>query len=522
MNAKEVFGHIARIREAGFRENEMNIPSVSRKRREAQALPEDIAEDIEDGQMESTHQKLLLSDYPYTIKGSFAFALLSSGLWKDMEAGKGSLIEENRASGTVYKFGKTKASNWAEKIANLDESGIKSVADSIQANVPREMTTEAKFAVHGKGNEAHIYEKTGNSWKRIFSMPFEHGIWPVPGDKFLMLYSAGKNIYNRPEFNPSLGYAIWGASPSVEYGWSIGTEDCSAILETASEMAEDYADCGGAIKTRQFREFSALSYLMRDAAFAEFEGRRMHSPEFSANIPYMIARANVEKKLGNYQEALFMLRTASDLALLFLRASPFEGEMLELPKFFDANENVAPLNFSLELSVLELFGVRGIKIEGKLKKTGGGEKEGAGERTLREGKDYFTKDNKICMRFGALLHLLISSPQRPEQVIFLAEYGAGMPALSVLGQEKTLMRGSDIFKAEFLPEEASVKRAMVLENATGGDIKKHAGDMLKVAELKAQGGALEEMGSWGLARYALATGADKKDAMALMDSRRFY
>ncbi len=509
---------LRRVKELGFREEEIGIPIPSEGPGKSEVPSAENFSAFLEAQQESPHRSRLLSDFAYTPKGAFAFAPLAMAL----AAAAG---EPAAGAGiSAFRFAKVKTGNFSKAIRDAREPGRQGEAFSLlkpKAGGGREL--EAQVVVHGDGKSANCHIKVGGGWRKLFSIPITEGVWPVGGREFLIAYAYGKNVYGSREFSPSLGNLVSALGPDAEYGWIEERKDAKALSFAAAGFAGIYVEENSLPEGREFAGFFALSCAKGNGAYAEMGGKTMHSPEFFANINYMLARAEYEKGKGNEAEALFHLRTCADLAFLSLRASPLGGRMLELSEFFHACENMAGKVFTLDKGAIAFLESLGADFGngGKIRLTGG--------------KDYSVQAEKVSMSLGTLAWVALSSgflhggknafwkELRSQGAILLVASYAGGPRLALLEEDTEVARGSDVLKMELSGQKLLVKRAMALESGKGKEIKAHLARIIEVADRRSldESALISEMGSWGEAVYGIARGAGTS-VLALEGSRRFY
>lgn len=500
MRIEDAIGYLKKAKALGFAEREIGIPLPEEKAGEA-AVPaqENFENFLEESGEESFHCSLLLSEFPYSVKGTIAFSTLSAEIAEGMPA-----YEEGAYAKMRYfaKTGKKGLGGEIEKAGS--EEGIAKLMSGLPAK-----TKEARFAVHSDGKLVRCFVRIGSGWKKISSMPFSEGVWPVQGGKFLAAYAAGSGIYGNREFNPALGNALFAATSEGEYGWVERKVGTKKIERAADEAAGIYSEMFGLEETVQLRDFTVLSALLKDAQFAEANGKIMHAPEFFVNVQYMLARAESEKKAGNGAEATFLLRAASDISMLALRAVPLGGRMLALAKYFDACENAAGEIFAVDEG-----------LAAALEKNGVVRKKGEARMPFSNllgqicDASFFSKRNDNAGFWREL--------KSENAALLLATYGHGH-AISLLGEDAAVARGSDVYKIELFGSKLVVKRAMVLETGNAKEIKAHLSRIISVADKRAvdEKYAIEEMGSFGEAVYEIVR-RKEGNAIALVSSKRFY
>ncbi len=511
MRTADALHYLKRVKALGFREEEIDIPIPLEKMPGVEIPAEENFPEMTGAGQESFHETLLLSDFPYSMKGAFAFSALSTEF---VEIAAGDLekkeVTEKGKTAKIFRFAKKKSADWA---ARIDDAGKSfAIFDSLPETASGRPGLKIKFALHGDGKNAHCYVKIAGRWKKIFSLPLDSGggkpesgrriWWHVPGKKFLATYSGGGDIYEKKQFNPSLGNLIFVATPDAEYGWIAEERDCRELAEAGEEFAEIRFG-GKDANAQRFADFFVLSALLKDAAYAEMKGKVMHTAEFYANVPYMLARAEAEKAKGNRGEALLLLRTVSDIALLALRCAPFGGRMLEVAKYFDANEDIAQKKFALDKGLTPLL-------------------KGLWEK----------KSSKI--EFGEIIKALHASGfslARPalwkelrgeRAALLIASHHDGL-SLSLLDEESKIAAGSDIMKIELVGTKIIVKRAMVCESGNAKEIKAHLARIIEIGDRRSidEREYISEMGSWGEAVYEIVK-KNGRSALACVSAKRFY
>jgi hypothetical protein len=192
MDFQGALGLLRRVKALGFRMEEAEVPIPENVPRPAGIPAPESYFAPEDSNADSFHQSMLLSDFAYTPRGSFAFSALASEISETLKAGQ----EKGEDAGAA-RFGKTKNSaQWRDAIGS--GAGEKEAAGAFSA-LPRkggpEGDAQAQFVANCNGGEVRCFMRLGPGWKRIFSMPFGEGVWPVPGNRFVVAYSSGKGIY---------------------------------------------------------------------------------------------------------------------------------------------------------------------------------------------------------------------------------------------------------------------------------------------------------------------------------------
>lgn len=524
MDFETAIRYMKKVKELGFRDQEIEIPIPEEEEVEAEIPSEENFDELLDSSAASFHQSILLSKFQHTIKGSFAFSALSQEL--------ANITPKPKKGKDAFAFMFTKIGNGKpELIEEIKKNPFKAF-DMLPEKATHKHEITKQFCVHGDGKNVHCFIKFHTSWRKIFSIPYEKGIWHIPENEFVAAYALGKNIHGLREFNPSLENILYAATKKSEYGWLKNGLDVKGLVESANSFAEIYTKYAGTIPVRYFKEFLVLSGLMRNAALVQWRDSTMFAPEFFANVPYMLARVVNEKNNGNNAEALYLLRSVKDLALLPLRCAPFEGKMLALTKYFDQIENLAGIKFVLEPDVVGMLTSLGVDFADAEKNF----------IKLKEGKDFFVHNGKISVDFGTLLsilHTISIFRQKIEQKtfqvpelwkelrsqnakLFVASYDEGAK-LSLLESETQIARGSDVIKVEEFFSRIVVKRAMVCESGKAKEIKPHLTRIIELADKKSldEKSGLEEMGSWGECVYEIST-KGKKAVLALLSAKKFY
>ncbi|MFA5077227.1 MAG: hypothetical protein WC488_02265 [Candidatus Micrarchaeia archaeon] len=502
------------VKRMGFREQELGLPIPDAAPCAAAVPHEDNFSGFVESEDDSSYRELMLSDFPSTSKGAFAFGCVMHGLGKAL----GDYSEDSEKNGSALRFGMKNRNGhdeWLDALASGKNTD--SVLDSLPAKAKHEREIERAFAVHSDGEDVKVYMKFGKGWKKAFAVPYTENTWPVKEDEFLAAYALGTGIYGGREFSPSYSSALYAATRKGEYGWISEEFGIGNLMGSASELHNSLAEPG-------FGQFLAFAYLLSKGQVARIRERTVRAPEFYFNVPYALVKAGVERNRGNMQESLFLLRCVSDLSLLTLRFSPLGGRMLALAKYFDGMENMANRRFALSGSVVKM-----------LRDIGMGTKKG-GPLAL-EKKDFSTRGGKTYMTFGALLWAMKAAAIRgakwegPEfwaslrsqnAKVFVMSYGEE-DALDLLEEETEVTRGSDIVKVEEFFSKLVVKRAMALESGRAKEIKAHLARIIEVADKRSadEKALLAENGSCGEAVYEAAA-RGKRAALALVSSKRFY
>ncbi len=496
-----------------FSIGEMEIPLPEEKEYAVEISDKENFEEFLDSNSDSFHQSLIFSDFPFTKRGAFAFAALSTEIAKtapQLEKGK---------DAKIFSFGKIKNTDWNSRIEDVNNPNkINRILDSLPCNATLNPKIKTQYAVHSDGTNVNCYMRI-NNWKKYLSIPFSENVWQIPGKRFLAVYSADNGIYEG--FHPSIGNLVFAATPHIEYGWISEEVNIKNLRDVAIEFAEFYDEIYGLKNSKQFLDFFVLSSILKHNAFAEVGTKKMYSSEFFANIPYMFLKAEMEIAKNNLQEAHFLLRTISDLSLLTLRAAPFGGRMLSLTKFFNEKENIALREFVFSEGVVEMLRSLEIDLEKSVSNA---------PFVLKKGKNYSIEKGQIFMNFGTLIALMHASGfftkyknafwnslRSANAALFLASY---KDKLSILEEETIVARGSDLIKIEFTNHKIIIKRAMILENGKAKEIKLHLAKLIEIVDKRSvnERNFIEEIGNYGEVVYEFAG----KENMVLVSSKRFY
>ncbi|MBU0586902.1 hypothetical protein KJ780_05300, partial [Candidatus Micrarchaeota archaeon] len=238
--------------------------------------------------------------------------------------------------------------------------------------------------------------------------------------------------------------------------------------------------------------------LLNNAEYAEFSGKKLFKPEYFVNFPHILTRAKNEIANRNMNKALFFLRTASDLVMLSLNSAPFEGECLDLVRFFNEREsmlgNMIKTAQGIENMMRRMGYAEGVESFGRLLVA------------LSELRMKNSENAKICKNL--FLHV---------------DYRKDVPELDLVQEKNEVKRGSDFIKLCFEGSELTVYRAMVQKSCKGKEIKKHADELISIIESRSKDKKKhnETLGSFGWANYEIIS-KEGQIGVALKDSKRYY
>lgn len=513
MDSSSALGYLRKIKILGFREEELKLPILEKHTYTHEIPSEENFGEFLEFKMDSFYQSLLFSDFPYSIKGCFAFSLIADEIKK---IGKIGNIEnkEEKTGISCMVLEKTKNTKWAEKIKmlkskKLNESEIKKFFDSIPSKAYTNCLLETRFIVYGDRKDVHGYIKITKEWRKMFSMPFKKAVWHDIEEEFIAAYALKENVYGVKEFAPLLGSLVFAATPTTEYSWKRKTV-AIGLVETVWNSLENLY---GTKNISYLKDFIVLSLGLKNAVFAEKNGKRMYAPEFFVNMEYLLAKAEIEKTNNNFEEALFFLRTAAELSFLGLRNAPFEGKMLALLKFFDENENVLSHRFRIESNLAKVLNIENRKNArfGDLFSLIYTPSAATSQSLIKIDEKYRIFWKKLGC-FNAILFLVKTENK-----------DKGRACISFLEEESVVPRGSDIFKVEEKDSRIIVKRMMCYKSGKAKEIEQHLKKISEISEQRFidEKNSLMEIGSWGYAVYKIVM-KQETIAFVLLDSKKVY
>ncbi len=167
MNLADALGYLKKVKTLAFRDEELGIPIPEKKEAGAEIPAEENFGEYLESNGESPYELLLLSEFPYSARGAFAFSALSAELSRAFMP-----MRKDGGKGKTIRFGKKRNADFTDIIGNFENGkNIQELFKTLPEKINVWRQLETKFLVHCDGKTASCFMKLAAGWKKMFSLP---------------------------------------------------------------------------------------------------------------------------------------------------------------------------------------------------------------------------------------------------------------------------------------------------------------------------------------------------------------